>query len=53
MGAFGPVTVTVTGHSYASLLRNHVISAQKQRVCVSQIIFMQDGAPPHIAQTVK
>ena len=45
-GASGPVTATVTGQRFASLLRNHVIPALQQRGCVNQIIFMQDGTPP-------
>lgn len=52
-GALGPVTVTVTGQRYACLLRNHVIPVLQQRGCVDGIIFMQDGAPPHIANPVK
>ena len=52
-GSSGPVRVTITGQRYASLLRNHVISALQQCGCVNQIIFMQDGAPPHIAHPVK
>ena len=52
-GASDPVTATVTGQPYASHLCNHVIPALQQRGCVNQIIFMQDGAPPHIAHPVK
>ncbi|GBN75379.1 hypothetical protein AVEN_8064-1 [Araneus ventricosus] len=52
-GALGPVTVTVTGQRYECLLRNHVIPTLQQRGCVDRIIFMQDGAPPHIANPVK
>lgn len=52
-GALGPVTVTVNGQRYESLLRNDVIPALQQRECVDSIIFMQDGAPPHIANRVK
>ncbi|GBL94545.1 hypothetical protein AVEN_235631-1 [Araneus ventricosus] len=50
-GALGPVTVT--GQRYECLLRNHVIPALQQRGCVDRIIFMQDGAPPQIANPVK
>ena len=53
MGASGPVAATIIGQSYASLSRNHFIPALQQRGCVNQIIFMQDGAPPHIAHPVK
>ncbi|GBM66465.1 hypothetical protein AVEN_146293-1 [Araneus ventricosus] len=52
-GALGPVTVTVTDQLYECLLRNHVIPALKQRGYVDRIIFMQDGAPPHIGNPVK
>ena len=52
-GASSPVTATVTGQRYASLLRNHVIPDLQQHGCVNQIIFMQDGAPPHIGHLVK
>ena len=49
----GPVTPTVTGKRYESLLRNHVLSALQQRQCVDRTILMQDGAPPNIATPVK
>ncbi|KMQ82897.1 transposable element tc3 transposase [Lasius niger] len=49
----GPVTCTVTGKRYEALLRNHVLPALQQRQCVDRTIFMQDGAPPHIATSVK
>ena len=52
-GASDPVIATVSGQRYASLLCNHVIPALQQRGCVNQIIFMQDGARPHIAHPVK
>ncbi|GFT59154.1 uncharacterized protein TNCV_1543071 [Trichonephila clavipes] len=52
-GAFGPVTVTVTGQRLGCLLRNHVIPDLQQRGCVNGIIFMQDGAPRHIANPGK
>ncbi|GBM93967.1 hypothetical protein AVEN_106933-1 [Araneus ventricosus] len=49
----GPVTCTVNGTHYESLLRNQLIPALQQRGCVDSTIFMQDGAPPHIATSVK
>ncbi|GBN58893.1 hypothetical protein AVEN_84747-1 [Araneus ventricosus] len=52
-GALDPVTITVTGQRYECLLRNHVIPALQQLGYVDRIIFMQDGAPPHIANPVK
>ncbi|GFT92293.1 uncharacterized protein TNCV_1835601 [Trichonephila clavipes] len=52
LGAGGPVTCSITGHRYASLLRNKIISDLQARQCLSCIIFMQDGAPPHITRCV-
>ncbi|GBM73533.1 hypothetical protein AVEN_218511-1 [Araneus ventricosus] len=49
----GPVTCTVNGTRCEFLLRNQPISALQQRGCVDSTIFMQDGAPPHIATPVK
>ncbi|GBM21250.1 hypothetical protein AVEN_149842-1 [Araneus ventricosus] len=49
----GPVTCTVKGKCYESLLRNQLIPALQQRGCLDSTIFMQDGAPPHIATPVK
>ncbi|GBM18817.1 hypothetical protein AVEN_203096-1 [Araneus ventricosus] len=53
IGPSGPVICTVNGTSYESLLRNHLIPALQQRVCLDSTIFMQDCAPPHIATPVK
>ena len=53
-GALSPVTVTVTGQRYEYILScNHVVPALQQRGCVDRIIFMLDGAPPHITNPVK
>ena len=52
-GALGPFTVTVTDQHYECLLRNYVIPGLKQCRCMDRIIFMQDGAPPHIANPEK
>ncbi|GBM57890.1 hypothetical protein AVEN_52402-1 [Araneus ventricosus] len=49
----GPVTYTVNGTRYEYLLRNQLIPALQQRGCVDGTIFMQDGAPSHIATLVK
>ncbi|GFT07403.1 transposable element tc3 transposase [Trichonephila clavipes] len=51
--AGGPVTCSITGQRYASLLRNKIIPNLQARQCLSCIIFMQDGAPPHITRCVK
>ncbi|GFX29893.1 uncharacterized protein TNCV_4750211 [Trichonephila clavipes] len=50
--AGGPVTCSITGQRYASLLRNKIIPDLQARQCLSRIIFMQDGAPPHITHCV-
>ncbi|GFV88515.1 transposable element tc3 transposase [Trichonephila clavipes] len=52
-GAGGPVTCSITGQRYASLLRNKIIPDLQARQCLSRIIFMQDGAPPHITRCFK
>lgn len=49
----GPVTVSVNATRYKSLLENDVIPALQQRQCLDRTIFMQDGATPHIASSVK
>ncbi|GBN15897.1 hypothetical protein AVEN_144704-1 [Araneus ventricosus] len=53
IGPSGAVTCTVNGTRYETLLRNQLIPALQQRVCVDSTIFMQDGAPPHIVTPVK
>ncbi|GFV91679.1 transposable element tc3 transposase [Trichonephila clavipes] len=51
-GAGGPVTCSITGQRYESLLRNKIILDLQAHQCLSRIIFMQDGAPPHITRCV-
>ncbi|GFU86746.1 transposable element tc3 transposase [Trichonephila clavipes] len=53
LGAGGPVTCSIAGQRYASLLRNKIIPDLQARPCLSRIIFLQDGAPPHITLCVK
>ncbi|GBO17156.1 hypothetical protein AVEN_13297-1 [Araneus ventricosus] len=53
IGLVGPVTRTVNGVRYGSLLSNNVISALQQRACMVSTIFMQNGASPHFANPVK
>ncbi|GFT50973.1 uncharacterized protein TNCV_1174031 [Trichonephila clavipes] len=53
LGAGGPVTCSITGQRYASLLRYKIIPDLQARQCLSLIIVMQDGAPPHITRYVK
>ncbi|GFY11315.1 uncharacterized protein TNCV_4472981 [Trichonephila clavipes] len=52
LGAGGPVTCSITGQRYASLLRNKIIPDLQARQCLSRIIFMQDAAPRHITRCV-
>ncbi|GFX66107.1 transposable element tc3 transposase [Trichonephila clavipes] len=52
LGAGGPVSCSITGQRYASLLRNKIIPDLQASQCLSRIIFMQDGAPPHITRCV-
>ncbi|GBM66169.1 hypothetical protein AVEN_68294-1 [Araneus ventricosus] len=53
IGPSGPVTCAVNGARYEFLLRNQLIAALQLRGFVDSTIFMQDGAPPHIATPVK
>ncbi|GFU06773.1 uncharacterized protein TNCV_4353371 [Trichonephila clavipes] len=53
LGAGDPVTCSITGQRYASLLRNKIIPDLQARQCLSRIIFMQDGTSPHITRCVK
>ncbi|GBN87143.1 hypothetical protein AVEN_173265-1 [Araneus ventricosus] len=53
IGPSDPVTCTVNGTRYESLLRNQLIPELQQRGCVDSTIFMQAGAPAHIATSVK
>ncbi|GFT19058.1 uncharacterized protein TNCV_3212821 [Trichonephila clavipes] len=50
--AGAPVICSITGQRYALLLRNKIIPDLQARQCLSRIIFMQDGAPPHITRYV-
>jgi hypothetical protein len=40
-------TVTVTSARYAKMINDHLIPELTSRKCLDQIIFQQDGAPPH------
>ncbi|GBN53406.1 hypothetical protein AVEN_219993-1 [Araneus ventricosus] len=53
IGPSGPVTCTDNGTRYDLFLRNQLITALQQRGCVVSTIFMQAGAHPHIATSVK
>ncbi|GBN56348.1 hypothetical protein AVEN_11437-1 [Araneus ventricosus] len=51
--ANGIQTCSVTGQRYRDMLRDFAISRFQQRGCLQDIIFMPDGAPPHIDRRVK
>lgn len=51
--ARGPVTCSINGQRYATLLENKIVPDLQARQCLSRTIFMQDGAPPHISRCVK
>lgn len=52
LGPQGPMTCSVNGTRYCDLLRQHVIPALRERGALDSTVFMQDGAPPHIANVV-
>ncbi|GFT32302.1 uncharacterized protein TNCV_4483421 [Trichonephila clavipes] len=47
------VTATETGERYADMLQNRIIPGLADKHLLKRTIFMQDGAPPHIARRVK
>ncbi|GFT57444.1 uncharacterized protein TNCV_4515411 [Trichonephila clavipes] len=49
----GFVTATVTSERYADMLQNRIIPSLADKHQLERTIFMQDGAPPHIARHVK
>ncbi|GFW15805.1 uncharacterized protein TNCV_3583031 [Trichonephila clavipes] len=49
----GFVTATVTGERYSDMLQNRIIPSLADKHLLERTIFMQDGAPPHIARRVK
>ncbi|GFW99641.1 uncharacterized protein TNCV_3418741 [Trichonephila clavipes] len=49
----GFVTATVTDERYADMLQNRIIPSLADKHLLESTIFMQDGAPPHIARRVK
>lgn len=53
IGRADPVTVTVTGNRYREMLMNMVIPQLQQRGVIDTIIYLQDGAPPHIQNGVR
>ncbi|GBM60516.1 hypothetical protein AVEN_260002-1 [Araneus ventricosus] len=51
--ANGIQTCSITGQRYLDMLRDFVIPQLQQRGCLQDIIFMLDGAPPHVDRRVK
>lgn len=49
----GPQTCSVNTQRYHDMLSSFVIPQLQQRQCLDKIIFMQDGAPPHIGKSVQ
>ncbi|GFW51933.1 uncharacterized protein TNCV_1188641 [Trichonephila clavipes] len=49
----GPKGCSVTGTSRVAMLREQMIPVLQERHCLETTIFMQDGVPPHIANTVE
>lgn len=49
----GPITCSVNGRRYLNMLSNFLIPELQQRGCLQNIVFMQDGAPPHITRAVR
>ena len=47
------VTCSITSSHFIAVLQNYVIPVLLQRDALSDIIWMQDCAPPHIAGSVK
>ncbi|GBO28552.1 hypothetical protein AVEN_210917-1 [Araneus ventricosus] len=48
-----PAVVEASRQQYPDMLRDFVIPQLQQRGCLQDIIFMQDGSPPHIDSRVK
>ncbi|GFX58616.1 transposable element tc3 transposase [Trichonephila clavipes] len=49
----GPATCSVTGSRYAAMLKNYVLPELRRWNELNDIVWMQDGVPPHIARSVK
>ena len=43
-------TGTVTGDNYRDMFENHVFPELRRRHLIDQVIFQQDGAPPHFSK---
>ena len=49
----GPATCSVTDSRYAAMLKNNVLPELRRRNALNDIVWMQDGAPPHIAKSAR
>ena len=49
----GLTTCSINAKRYRDMLQTYVIPTLQQRGCQQETIFMQDGAPPHIAIPVQ
>ncbi|GFU13804.1 uncharacterized protein TNCV_940051 [Trichonephila clavipes] len=49
----GFATATVMSERNADMLQNRIIPSQADKHLLERTIFMQDGAPPHIARRMK
>ena len=45
-----PQRFSITGSCYCNLVQQYIIPALRQRQRLETTVFMQDGAPSHIAQ---
>jgi transposase len=54
-GIIGPFFFreTVTAHSYLEKLRREIVPSITRKMDSTEIFYMQDGAPPHYAQSVR
>ena len=54
-GIIGPFFFreTVTAHSYLEKLRREIVPSITRQMDSTEIFYMQDGAPPHDAQSVR
>ena len=44
---------SVTGSRYAAMLKNYVLPELSRPNALNDIVWMQDGAPPHIVRSIK
>ena len=48
----GIQTCSITGDRYKPMLENYIITESQQRNVINDIVWLQDGAPPHIATSI-